>query len=332
MKDAMGPDAVSRNHSRAPPCSTSAVVTRRKNASMRTSMNRAFPTRERRCRAEKSPRRVSTSAGGGARRQGPAPGGPRAAPRGARGGRPPPAPGPAGGAGGGRGGGGPPPPRGGPTRPRPPPRGGRRRRSSQVVERAGRVPGFGRGRVGLAGLALAERLVHRRLEVVAEVVAEFPAHLLHEPGRARGVVLVEIAEVRRVRERFQARLLRFHGGEARHHAAQAGSVTARAGRRRGRGGTKDEQADPVPTVMTLVLVNRHAATNLSTRCERPAGAWAHHTRIAPILITSPHRPRRASGSVISSRSFSAPYTGRDSTTRTSESQPWSRRTWDRLQR
>src|SRR2546427_798523 len=65
MKDAMGPDAVSRNHSRAPPCSPSAVVTRRKNASIRTSMNRAFPTRERRCRAKKSPSRVSTSAGGG---------------------------------------------------------------------------------------------------------------------------------------------------------------------------------------------------------------------------------------------------------------------------
>src|SRR5207253_9149854 len=97
------------------------------------------------------------------------------------------------------------------------------------------------------------------------------AHILHEPGRARGVVLVEIAEVRRIRERFQARLLRFHGGEARHHAAQAGSVTARAGRRRSRGGTKDEQTDPAPTVVTLVLVNRHAATNLSTRCDRPAG-------------------------------------------------------------
>src|SRR3989442_1538914 len=199
MKDAMGPDAVSRNHSRAPPCSTSAVVTRRKNASMRTSMNRAFPTRERRCRAKKTPSRFSTAAGGragtgpppahprgGQGAHGPAPGRPPPSAPGAAGGREAPAAPPRPGARGGRRAGAAPPPRGGPTRPRPPPRGGRRRRSSQVVERAGRVPGFGRGCVGLAGLALAERLVHRRLEVVAEVVAEFPAHLLPEPGRAPG--------------------------------------------------------------------------------------------------------------------------------------------------
>src|SRR2546430_7668181 len=64
MKDAMGPDAVSRNHSRATPCSTSAVVTRRKNASIRTSMNRAFPTRERRAEFEEWAKPVSQGAGG----------------------------------------------------------------------------------------------------------------------------------------------------------------------------------------------------------------------------------------------------------------------------
>src|SRR2546422_2525408 len=39
-KDAIGPDAVSRNHSRAAPRSTSAVMTCRKKASIRTSMKR----------------------------------------------------------------------------------------------------------------------------------------------------------------------------------------------------------------------------------------------------------------------------------------------------
>src|SRR5438445_169004 len=92
--------------------------------------------------------------------------------------------------------------------------------------------------------------------------------LRHEPALARGVVLVEVAEGRRVGERFQARLLRFHGGEARHHAAQALSVTAGAGRRRRSGGAEHEQTHGASTVVTLVLVNRHDRTNLSTRWER----------------------------------------------------------------
>src|SRR5436309_3233143 len=42
MKDAIGPDAVSRNHSRAAPRPTNAVMTCRKKASIRTSMKRAL--------------------------------------------------------------------------------------------------------------------------------------------------------------------------------------------------------------------------------------------------------------------------------------------------
>src|SRR4030095_9551952 len=53
-------------------------------------------------------------------------------------------------------------------------------------------------------LALRHRLVHCQLEVVAQVVPELPAHLLHEAGHARRIVLVEIPEARGLGERTRA--------------------------------------------------------------------------------------------------------------------------------
>src|SRR5439155_24398603 len=61
--DAIGPDAMSRNQRRAAPRSASAVTAPRKKPSMRASMKRALPARERRWRSRKSPRRAATSAG-----------------------------------------------------------------------------------------------------------------------------------------------------------------------------------------------------------------------------------------------------------------------------
>ena len=62
-KVAIGPEAVSRNQSRAAPCSAKALSARRKNRSIRSSMKRALPISELRWSARKSPSRASMSAG-----------------------------------------------------------------------------------------------------------------------------------------------------------------------------------------------------------------------------------------------------------------------------
>src|SRR5439155_18327629 len=116
--------------------------------------------------------------------------------------------------------------------PTPPPR----RRShapglSQLIGRFRGARGFGAGLP--AALALGYRLVHGGLEIVAEIVPELLPHLLHELGDARRVVLVEVAVIRRVGQRIEPGLLRFHGGESGHQARERGATTARA-RRRGR--------------------------------------------------------------------------------------------------
>ena len=79
-------------------------------------------------------------------------------------------------------------------------------------------------------------------------------------------------------------------------------MTARTGRRWSRGGAKDEQADPAPTVVTLVLVDRHAATNLSTRCERRSArgsschdGWSAGSRVSLRAARAPGTSRAASG-------------------------------------
>src|SRR5687767_14741517 len=83
-----------------------------------------------------------------------------------------------------------------PARPRPwsqwPP-GRRGSRPSQLLGRAGRLDGFLGGPFPAVTFTFGHRLVDGRFEVVAKVIAEFLAHLLHEAGHAAGIVLVEIA-------------------------------------------------------------------------------------------------------------------------------------------
>src|SRR5882724_539426 len=130
---------------------------------------------------------------------------------------------------------------------------------SQFLRRAGGARGFIiRRRRALAAITgLGHRLVDGGVEVVTELVAEFLAHLLHEARDARRIVLVEITRSPALRQRLEPRLLRLHGGEARHQPAQRRRAAARTRGGLGRGEAADEQAHAAPAVVALVLVNGH---------------------------------------------------------------------------
>src|SRR6266446_6793839 len=125
---------------------------------------------------------------------------------------------------------------------------------SQFLRRAGGARGFIiRRRRALAAITgLGHRLVDGGVEVVTELVAEFLAHLLHEARDARRIVLVEITRSPALRQRLEPRLLRLHGGEARHQPAQRRRAAARTRGGLGRREAADEQAHAAPAVVALV--------------------------------------------------------------------------------
>src|SRR5437660_88063 len=103
---------------------------------------------------------------------------------------------------------------------------------SHVLRRAGGAQGFitrRRRAVAAALTGLGHRLVDGGVEVVTQLVAEFLAHLLHEAGDARRIVLVEVTHSPAPRQRLEPRLLRLHGGEARHQPPQRRRAAARTG-------------------------------------------------------------------------------------------------------
>src|SRR5262245_11487474 len=61
--------------------------------------------------------------------------------------------------------------------------------------------------LAVRGLALGHGLVHRGLEVLAQVVAKLLSHLLHQAGDAGGIVLVEITERGGIGERLEPGVL-----------------------------------------------------------------------------------------------------------------------------
>src|SRR5947208_8997218 len=132
--------------------------------------------------------------------------------------------------------------------------------SSQILRRAGGARGFiirRRRALAAAVTGLGHRLVDGGVEVVTELVAEFLAHLLHEARDARRIVLVEVTRSPALRQRLEPRLLRLHGGEARHQPAQPRRAAARTRGGLGRGEAADEQAHAAPAVVALVLVDGH---------------------------------------------------------------------------
>src|SRR5438105_10615482 len=129
---------------------------------------------------------------------------------------------------------------------------------SQFLRRAGGARGFITGRrraLGAAVTGLGHRLVDGGVEVVTQLVAEFLAHLLHEARDAGRIVLVEVTRSPALRQRLEPRLLRLHGGEARHQPTQRRRAAARTRGGLGRGEAADEQAHAAPAVVALVLVD-----------------------------------------------------------------------------
>ena len=109
----------------------------------------------------------------------------------------------------------------------------------------------------ILGFPLVHRLVHGALEVVAEVVPELLAHLLHEATDAGRVVLVEVAEVAGIAQRVQALVFRPDAGEPRHQPGQGGASAARTGGR-GRGGGAQNRAGSPPVDSHGIRTRRSA--------------------------------------------------------------------------
>src|SRR5207302_6005545 len=103
-------------------------------------------------------------------------------------------------------------------------------------------------------LALGHGLVHGRPEIVAQVVTELLAHLLHEARDAPGIVLVEVARGSRAGQGLEASVLALDGREPRHQAREGRAAATRTGGRGGRGKRADQQADAATAVAAFVLV------------------------------------------------------------------------------
>src|SRR5262245_21672710 len=183
-----------------------------------------------------------------------------------------------------------------PRRWAPPPRDGRGGRSSQVVTGAGTRLGKSLG--VLPGFPLTHGLVHGAFEVVAQVLAELPSHLLHEAAHAGRIVLVEVAEAARVAQGLQPLVLRLDAREARHDARQRRAAALRTGGRGGCRGAQDEETHPPSTAMAVVLVDRHGGTDLTM--------WARIARVPTgAVIRGPGRsPPGATPRVPSRRPWS----------------------------
>src|SRR4030095_7737933 len=118
-------------------------------------------------------------------------------------------------------------------------------------------------------VALAHGLVHRGIEVFAQILPHLVAPLPDDLGHAAGIVLVEIAIAGWIGDGIEAGVFGLHGGETGHQAGQLGAAAPRTSRAFGRGEGADEQAEAPLTALALVLVDRHPAL--------PRPVWMRHS-------------------------------------------------------
>src|SRR5262249_60733062 len=95
---------------------------------------------------------------------------------------------------------------------------------------------------------LLDRLVDHLVPVLADVVAQLATHLLHPPGHAPGVVLVQVPELTRIGQGVHTVVFGPHGRETREEAGEALPAAARATRGRRVGQPHGEEAHPTAAI------------------------------------------------------------------------------------
>src|SRR5262249_39023317 len=124
--------------------------------------------------------------------------------------------------------------------------------------RAARGPSSERVVAVVAFAAAAFGLVDHLVEVfAAELVTHLAAHLAHPAADALGVLGIEVADAARVRQRIEARVLRFRHREARHEAVGGAAAALRTLRDRALAHPQGQHGKALLTLAAAIFVNRH---------------------------------------------------------------------------
>src|SRR5581483_699289 len=111
-------------------------------------------------------------------------------------------------------------------------------------------------------------------QFITEVLAHFPSHFFHEPGHALRIVLVQIAEVAGVRQRFEAGFFRFGRGEAGHEPFDVRAPTVLTRDRWRMADAQYEVAASFTAVAAAIFVDRHGQFGISAGEGRSASTRA----------------------------------------------------------